>query len=308
MVKVHKVSDKQAEEMIQNIMDNCMLLWMRKSSWGNRKKLADDLLRDKFGEDAKRVRAVKDMIDPEPVRKITYHQGKAMAYVERVSMPYFKDGTHYVRADKVEEVNEYLRECSEKINVAAAELAEVYDEKVKESVEEHPDLYKYSDFPAKDYVWKSFRLEWGWQKVMLPMAGSDSKVSVVSKAIVDEENKKFRKRMLEDGQRHIDVCRAAFKQIITHLRDCLVDPMKNFQETTVEKPKEFLKNFSSLNLWGDKPFEKLSQDALDILDGVYASDLKEDEEYRKAMGGIMDDVVSCFESLDVVELDRALDI
>jgi len=306
-MKVYKVSDKQAEQMIQNVMDNCMLIWIRKSAWGNRRKLSDELLKEKFGEDSDRIRAVKDMIDPEPVKKITYWQGKAVSFIEKISMPYFKDGSHYIHNSRVEQADDFLRECAEKVDKAAAELAEIYNDKVAESCQKHPELYSWDDFPTKDYVWKAFRLEWSWQRIVPPM-GANGKVSVLSKKVIDEENRKFRQRMLEDGQKHIDACRAAFKQVITHLRDCLVDPTKTFHDSTVEKPKEFLKNFASLNMWGDKPFEQLSKDALDILERVYAEDLRDDKEYREEMGKVIDDVVTCFESMEVVELDRALDI
>jgi len=101
--------------------------------------------------------------------------------------------------------------------------------------------------------------------------------------------------------------REAFAQVLIHMRDVLMDPSRKFKESTVENPKRFLSEFGSINVWGDKPFEKMAKDAEDLLDGVYGDDLRDDDEYRKIIGDAVSDIVTEFENLPTVELERQIE-
>jgi hypothetical protein len=110
----------------------------------------------------------------------------------------------------------------------------------------------------------------------------------------------------ERVEENIEMIRAMFLEMIKHLRNVLADG-KKFQASTVEKPQKFLEEFSKLNIFGDKPFEKLAEKCKNLLDGVYAEDLKDDKEYGKAMKDSLETVIKAMDNLPKVKLARDID-
>lgn len=301
------VPDTEAQQMIKDAMSNGMLLWIHKRAWGNRKKVPKEMLIEKFGKDAKRIRAVQDIVDRAPVRQIIYWQDKATTFAEARSMNWFHRGTLYIWNHYVDEVEQKLKECDGKMKEALKEFKESYPALVDKALTEHLDLYKDVLFPHVDEFDDMFALVWGWQVVTPPMQEGES-VGVVSKEVRERENRKFQEYTKACFEKHGEAIRDAFAKIILHLRDKLKDPNAIFHESSIEKPKEFLKKIIDLPAYGDVPFAELAKDAEDILNGVYAEDLRDDKDYRQAMGEALDDVVDVFENLPTVEIERALDI
>lgn len=302
------VSEGEAQNMIKKVMSEGTLLWIKKRAWGNRKKVAQDILEEKFKDDAKVVRAVSDLIDSEPIRAITKVQEDVKKYALMSSMPWFHDGVYWIRSDRVEEVDQKLREAQDKIkDELVPDLKSQYPKLVMKALEEHPNLYQLEDFPQVEIFNYKFGIEWGWQKVMLPMSENGA-ASMVSKEVVDRENKKWQEMLKGVGEEFIGATRKALFDLLKHLRDKLKDPSAKFQDATVEKPKAFLKELSETKFpFEDASIKKLLSDARDILDGVFGEDLRKDKEYRGAIAEVMDDVVGTFEDLPTVKLERFSD-
>jgi hypothetical protein len=301
------ISDAEAGKMIKSVMEDGLLLWINCHAWGNRKKVDHELLKEKFGaDDAERLRAVRDLIETAPVKAITKEMDDAKGFAVKQSMPWFHGGSFWIHRDRVASVDEKLLAARMKIKgELRASLREQYPGLVKDSLEKHPNLYKANDFPPVDYVVNSFGLEWGWQKVILPMNGE---VSVVGKDVVDRENKKFQDNIKAAGEEFIKATRASLIEMLVYLRDTLKDPTKKFHDSTVEKPKEFLAKLADMKVpFHDKPFAEISGDLKDVLEGVFGQDLRDDVEYRKAIAGVMEDVVKVFEEMPTVQIDRAVD-
>jgi len=306
MAKQYVIKDSEAQEMIKRAMEEGMLLWIHCKAWGNKKKVARELLEEKFQKDAERIRAVQTLIDSEPVKAITKLQDEAKKTALRYSMPWFHSGIYWIPQDKVEEVDKVLTECRKKIKEEAVpNLKREYPALVKKAKKEHPKLYQPEHFPSVDSFDQRFDLQWGWQKVLPPMNG---KVSVLSKEVVDRENKKWQEMLKEVGEEFVQATRESLLELLKRLRDKLSDPEAKFKDSTVEKPKEFLEQLASVKFpFEDKPLKELLADVRDILDGVYGSDLRSDKDYRKAMGEVMSDVVKSFKELPVVKVERFVD-
>jgi hypothetical protein len=176
---------------------------------------------------------------------------------------------------------------------------------VRDSLQKHPNLYKQDAFPPVDRVVGAFGLEWGWQKVMMPMNGE---VSVISREVVDRENAKFRDNIKAVGEDFIAATRMELAKMLLHLRDKLRDPTEKFQDSTVEKPKLFLDKLAEMKVpFNDKPFAEIAGDLKEILNGVYGQDLRDDVDYRKAIAEAVGDVVQVFADLPTVKIERAID-
>lgn len=304
---VHLISDAEARKMIERAMKAGWLLWIKCNAWGNRKKLAKDLLEEKFQEDAKVISATQRLLDPDAVKKVTGPMDAVQNEARRISKPWFHDGIYYVEQENMEYTESKLHEALVESRIGLDELIEKYETLKADEKKDRSNLYKEENYPTADSLRSRFRLTWGWQRITLPAGKED--ISVVGKDVVTRENAKFREMMKEAAEQGIAAMRKSFLEIIEHLRDSLRDGTK-FQESTVEKPKEFLKRMASTmsgSIYSDKPFRDMAKDIEEILDGVYAEDLRKDEVYRGAMGSAMGDVVDAFKGLPVVQLERALE-
>lgn len=303
-----RISDEDAQKRIASIMEGGLLLILDCGCWGNRKRLSSDLAEEWFGDNKNAVRAVQDLIDKEQWNNVLRPMRKAQAEVrDRLCLPWYLPGFYYLKLDRMQKAEEILTTAHVEMLANFDEFAAAYPELKRKFKEEHPKLYQESNYPSVEQLKAKLRFRWSFQLIQPPMGTNGTSLKFMSKDQIEMEERKWREQVKEAGEYGIKKMREAFAAIITHLRDVLVDPSKVFQETTVEKPKQFLAEFKDFSIWGDKPFETLAAKAEKLLDGVYAEDLREDTGYRELIGKAVNDVVKQFEKLPTVEMDRALD-
>lgn len=303
----YTIPEDRAQKMVKTAMEAGWLLWIKTGSWGNRKKIAKEVLNEKFQDDAKAISAVHKLIDSNEVAAVTKPMSQVQSTARRLCAPWFHEGVYYIFEKDFAEMEEACRLAKEQIEESKTEFALKYPELEKKFASDNPGLYNPENYPPVEVLLDKFRFDYGWQKITVPF-GEDG-IGVVSKDIVERENQKFvelMKRATEDG---IAKARQEMIELLAHLKDKLVDPNSKFKDSTVEKPKVFLQRFKELiTAYEDQPSIDIIDDIEQILDGIYAGDLRDDKEYRQEIGKIMSDVVESFESLPVVKLERALDI
>lgn len=304
--KAFVISDAQAQEMISRAMQAGWLLWIKTSAWGNRRHLSDELLQEKFQDDAEAIRAVMRLVDTKEVQKVTKPMGQAQNRARSKALPWFHEGVYFILESDVEALDAALQVCKKDMLEARTELVQMFPALKAQAKKDFPNLYKEEYYPDQKRLEQAFDLIWGWQKIALPVA-DESQIGIISKDVVTRENTKFQEMMKANAEQTIIAIRASFLQIISRLRDKLVDPTAKFKDRTVEKPKEFLARFKEINIFNDQPFEKMAKDIEEILDGVEGRDLRDDEEYRKEMGEVMDEVVQEFGKLPTVKIERSLE-
>ena len=304
------ITNENATDLIEAAMNTGMLLWIKTKAWGNRTKISQEILDSKFGDDAEIVRAVHDIIDPAFVRNITVWQSRAKVYALNRAMPWIHRGFFFIPDSMIEDVNEYLESCLDKIKENVQFLSDNIDRLYREAKVKHPELVEDACIPSASEILSRFGLEFGWVKLVYPMGDSaTSKFSVVDKKMVDRENAKFIESVKGVGEGYIRTLRKTFQEMLTHLVTVLKDPTKKFHESTIEKPKEFLRQLAEIKMpFEDVPFEEFASDLSDVLDGVYAEDVRDDPEYRDVMGVTMEKMKEEFKSLPTVTIERALDI
>jgi len=315
--KPYLINDEQAAKMIENAMTNGLLLWIDCGSWGNRKKLADELASELFGGDQDVLRASHDLVDREEFNKVIGPMRKAQTHARNISLPWFHDAIHYIpkymtvdgqKVNVIEETDKFIQQCYDEAKTNLEDFVKAYPGLQEDFKKKHSSIAKTIVYPEADTIKRKFRFRWGFVVIALPTAGATGKgLSLMTPEMAKREELKWMERAKEAAEWGIKKTREAFAQVLIHMRDVLVDDTKKFKESTVEKPKQFLKEFGSINVWGDMPFEKLTKDAEDLLDGVFAEDLRNDNEYRKVIGDAVNDIVKEFESLPTVELERQIE-
>ena len=309
-MSIYKISRKRSKEIVENAMNAGWLLWIRTHSFGNRRKLAEEILREKFQDDADAINATQVLIDSDEVRKVTKPLHKASTEAAKYSTQWFHKGVYFVFERNIEKLEAILDGLKVEMLEAKKDLVKKYPDLIAKAKKKHPELFREEYYISQQELNTKFDLLWGWERIVPPMqegAKITGKFKAVSKELVERENKKFVEMMKMNAEETIKNIRKSFMVIMKHLRDKLVNPDEKFQNSTVEKPMKFLEEFKNINIFGDKPLEKLNKDIKDILDGVDAQDLRDDDDYRKEMGEVLKDVVEVFEDLPTVKLERALE-
>lgn len=304
----HVISDAQFDKLLEHCFNNGVMFERRSSSWGNRKKLAEELLAD-AGLPKEAVRAVQSLVDNEELSAVTSPLRKAMNWARDACIMSFGPSVGFLHADQVEQAEQKMQSYRQQALEALEDYLPKYPEEKRKFQEAYPNLYHESYYPTAEQLKEKFNLRWRFYPVMPPSAdGQKVKVSKAMSAEMQErEQRKYRQMMKEEFQQNITAIRSVFLTIIRELHGILKDSNKRLVESRVEKPKQFLERFfSNMNLLGDEPFADLCKEAKDLFDGVFAEDVRDDDEYRKAMAEATELVAKAVEELPTVEIERDL--
>ena len=303
----HTIDETQANKLVENALNTGCLLWIDGGAWGNRKKVSTEELAS-AGFNAKTTRAVRDLVDRSRIAEVTAPINKAHNWARNHSMPWLNNSVHFIHKLYIDEADTFMKECQEELKKNVQELVEEFEDLKNKAWEEDPEAYNERNYPDKWSLESKFRLRYGFNLVSTPSGGA-GQVSVLPKEILKEEDRKFREMVKETFEDSVKLIRGMFEESIKHLAETLQNPNKVFKESTVEKPKIFLEEFfKTLNIYGDTPFSELAEKVKKMLDGVYAEDLRDDKEYRRDMGFLVNKVVKAFDGLPLVTVERDIEL
>jgi len=308
---VHRLSASQCAELVQKAQVDGILVWHSFGKWGNRKRLAEEMAKEKFGSDKDAIRAVQDLISRNEWNAVIRPMTQVVDWLREPgrSKAWMHKGVDYIDYGLVPEVNAMFQEKKREMWEAFRnEFAPQYPVLKDDFRKKHPKLYKEENYPSIRYLESSLRFDWGFIDISPPVAERTGNTArAITPELVARQKLEWEERVKEGMQESIQQVRGAFLKIIKYLGDTLTDSTKKFQDSTVEKPKQFLEKISKVPFWGDEPFRELAGDAAKLLDGVEGQDLRDDEEYRRDIGKAVKAMVGEFESLPVIEMDRAVD-
>ncbi len=306
------LNEKTANEMVESVFSRGCLLWIEGGGWGNRKKLPDNVLQS-HGLDPEAISAVQALIDRGEVNAIRGPISRAHSWARANSLPWITEAVHFVEKDRIDEAKEKMEQLRAELKLRLDEFLEEnadgmsrYDRCRKDFSEKYPEHWNPANYPSPARLRTLFRLRYGFHPIV-PPSQVGGKVTVLTPEMLKEEDRKFKEQIKEVAEQTITAVRKSALEMLKHLKEVLTEN-KVVKQSSVEKPKKFLSELGSWNIYGDKPFEDISNDITKILNGIYAEDLRDDDEYRAAMGDILTDVVEEVESLPIVKIARDLDL
>jgi hypothetical protein len=301
------IKGKEADRIVERALKAGWALKLTRHSWGNRRKLAQDLLEEKFEKDAEAINAVQKLLLCKELQEVNRCISYINKKVDDLGRPWLGEGVYWFIEEYVPIMEEELVKTAVEMKNRLEAFLIVYEERKRDHKEKHPKLYREEHYPRPDRMREKFGLEWNWQRFRPTVSTED--VGVVSKDIVDRETAKFRDLMKSGVEVVVEAARQSTLEVLEHLRDCLKDKDKKFQDSSVEKPKQYLEELQkTLAFLDDSALNKVIADSQSILNGVYGGDLRDDVEYRKVMAGVMDTVVKEFKAIPLVELERDIEL
>ena len=299
-----KISEDKIRKQLEAVMGADWLLIIERSFWGNRKMVPKDLLEEKFKTDADKISAVERLVDKEAIARVVRPMNRAKTEIrKRYGLPWMYDRTFHIRGADFDAVEAICIEAETLVKERVEELIIAWPDLVAKDKTEHPDMHNSSNYPEPLSFRQRFSMGHVWTKMVKPIGEG---VKGVSPEIIKRENAKFEARFAAVAEQGIVAMRNEFLGVVTHMRDVLKDG-KVFQESVIEKPKMLLDKFRKFNVYGDVPFENMLSDLESIFDGVYAQDLRDDNDYRKEMAVVVNEVAETFKNLPTVEIERFVD-
>lgn len=165
-------------------------------------------------------------------------------------------------------------------------------------------MFKAEDYPPRETVREAFRMRWHF--VEMSAAG---KLKEISQAMYEREQTKLRDEWDRAAETMRDSMRAAFEQLVASLRERLDGNReggkpKIFRDSRVESLKEWIGLFSARNVVSDEELSSLVERAERLLDGVTASELREDAYGRARTAAALKEIEDGVKTLCVADAPR----
>ncbi len=243
---------------------------VRLSTMGNTRKVSTSQIEADTDKDLLRVS--KRIVDSAELKAIGRFDGEIRRYLYNICLP-FEIGIHLLPIAALETVEERLRRfAADRAELAKAFLA-AYPALCQDAAKRLRGLYNPADYPPVDEVAREFGFSWQYVSFGVP-----DQLKGISREVWEQEREKAAQRMAEASSEIQQVLRQSMADLVTHMAERLKEgpggkPLK-FKQSTVSNLVEFLSNFSFRNVTDDLELQELVGQALGLLKGVDADDLR----------------------------------
>lgn len=290
------------------IAENTILLALDFSAFGLMRTIDSRDIVDAEEADPSEIKAQKRLLDCDEYRAIKRIDAEAKAFVYSRSLPsLFKSGVYMVPNTLVEQVDSVLEDYSglrkEAVEAFIAALPGI-KEKAKGALK---GQYREADYPDAPTMRAHFGFKWSYVALETPMS-----LKAVSKKLYEREQRKAELQWKEATDELQKLLRAQALSLVEHMTDKLkpgADGKKKiFRDTMTEKIGDFLAVFEARNIADDKELGALVERAKDLLDGVDAQLLRENDRLKNRIAAGMDEIKAELSKMVTTAPSRAIDL
>ena len=273
-------------------------------SWfGTRKSLTAEQkaeAAEPFNAEAKFLSAGKKLLDiSHPAYKsVTAVRGKVIAYWKSMSLPYPEPGLRLIRQDRIDDFAAKMRDFQEELTEAVQALDCRYYELKDTARQQLGSLFDSSDYPAS--LTGLFGISFDFPSVEPP-----DYLQQLNPRLYEEECQRVQSRFDEAVRLAEGAFTAELAKLVSHLSERLsgqVDGQPRvFRDSAIENLTEFFQRFRDLNVRSSEQLDQLVGQAQQVIRGVDAQDLRDNQGLRKHVATEMSRVTSV---LDGMLVDR----
>ena len=222
----------------------------------------------------------KKLLDTKHVayKEVTGVRGKVSAYWRSVTVPFPEPGVRLIKQHELQGLNEQMAEFRTELEVAVTKLDEHYAELKSAARRRLGDLFDANDYPAS--LRGLFDLSWDFPSVEPP-----DYLMQLNPAIYDQERNRVAARFEEAVQLAEQAFISEFAKLIEHLTERLGDngggERKIFRDTAITNLTEFFERFRQLNVRSNTDLDALVDRAQQIVSGVEAQALRDNDALRQ---------------------------
>jgi len=285
----------------ENIFQSGAIVHLNIRRWGATARAEDSVVKDDLNKEI--IRAVQDLIkdkDKGSLEDIRIHRSKVKQFVFANSLPFPVVGMFFMPSDRIERVNDYLKEAKKKHEELVATFLTEYEELKAAFKEENPKLYRPENYPDRRRMERKFCFEWTFRNFGVPeFMPDDIKKAEVEKFKQEiEEMKSLTKNM---------VANEVVRRIAALAEQC--DGGK-INSATLAGINTFLEKFDDIwqGFFEGKELKQMIEEVRVYLADVDASMLRADDEFKEVVQKKMKDVVTNIQKMDDIELKRGIDL
>ena len=237
---------------------------------GNSRKVSSSQV--EVDADKALTRVSKTLLDSPELQAIRTLDGDVRRYLYDTCLP-FEVGIHLLPLGLLETVDEKLREFKGKRDGLVEVFLAAYPRLCQEAAGRLRTLYNPADYPRVDEVRSHFTLSWQYVSYGVP-----EQLGEISARIFETEREKAAQTMSEACEEIQQVMRASLLELVSHLRDRLIDQAdgkpQRLRESTLQKLRNFLATFNLRNVVDDHELKEHVDKARALLEGVSTDALR----------------------------------
>lgn len=287
-----------------NIAERTVCLSLTIRSIGNSRKVSSSQVEVDADKDL--IRVSKQLLDSEELKAIKALDSEMRQYLYRMALPsLFRAGVYMLPVEIVEMVDDSLQKFQQDRSALIDKLIEAYPALVRTAEERLRSTFAATDYPTAEAVRDSFSISWQYVAFDTP-----DKLKAISGALFRREREKAERQWVDATEEIRRVLRAQFASLVGHMSEKLKpgeDGKKRvFRDSMVSKLAEFLETVKFRNVTDDDELSTLVGRARDLLKGVSAKDLRDEEALRSSLQGGMDKIKSQLDQMVVEQPTRAI--
>jgi len=237
---------------------------------GNSRKVSSSQV--EVDADKALIRVSKTLLDSPELQAIRTLDGDVRRYLYDTCLP-FDVGIHLLPLALLETVDERLSEFKGKRDGLVEVFLAAYPRLCQEAAGRLRTLYNPADYPRVDEVRSHFTLSWQYVSYGVP-----EQLGEISARIFETEREKAAQTMSEACEEIQQVMRASLLELVSHLRDRLIDQAdgkpQRLRESTLQKLRNFLATFNLRNVVDDHELKEHVDKARALLEGVSTDALR----------------------------------
>jgi hypothetical protein len=240
---------------------------------------------DTLGADARRVKVSASIMESKTIDAIGSWLNETRREIAARSTPsvMFKSGVYLLGINLINESDEYLIKRRDGLADLVRKLENEYETiKADAQRELGPGMFRATDYPPIETLAGKIGISWAYISVDAPAT-----LAEVSKTIMRREQEKAAATWRDALEEASAVLRAGFRELIGHMVEKLEpgDDGKRriFRDSLVGNVREFLRTFPDRNLGDDAELAALAAEAGNILAGVDAASLRDDDSLRESV-------------------------
>ena len=280
-----------------NVTEKTVCISITFGALGNSRKVSTSEV--EVDADKSMIRVNKTLLDAAELKAITKHDGELRSWLVDISLPsFFRAGFYLVPIAAIQKVQERLTEGQTKRADLIEAFLKVYKQRKSEAETRLKGLYNPTDYPAPSRVRAMFVFEWSWISFTTP-----GKLKEISATFFEQEQQKAATKWAQATEEITLLLREQLKEMVDHMVERLTpgeDGKANrFHSSSLANLNQFFENFKLRNVTDDAQLDMIVQSAQQLLSGVDAQSIRDNEAVRDNTAKGLGLVKQCLDSLVV---------
>lgn len=266
-----------------NILKRGSLVYFTCSIWGITKKVGGEVLKPDI--DPEYIDNSKKKINRTYLEPISKVRNMARTFIYKKSLPFKIPGIIFIPRDMIDIVDQQMQRYQGEFEAEVATFENNYRQYILEAQAKLGNLFNPLDYPRDIKNYFSFR--WDFINFTAP-----DHTQITSGEILRKEQQKYQQTLEEFRETAITTLRTTFVEMVNHIVERLSRERKIFKDSLIGNIREFVNDFSALNITDDSELASAVEKCNRILDGVNVDVIRNNDRFRHDIANKMSEVKS----------------